>query len=69
MLFQGLIYPRLAQKVGLLTMIRFGSVGFAGVYLAFPMLTFLVGRGFILWLGLGAALCGRYVTGMLAEYC
>jgi len=62
-LFQGILYPRLANRVGLLTLVRFGSLGFVIDYLSFPMLSLLADRGFLLWLALGAVLFGRYITG------
>jgi len=61
--FQGLIYPRLTEKVGLLTMIRYGAIGFAIDFICFPLLAKLNGTGAFLWIGLGAVLCGRYIGG------
>eukprot|EP00026_Physarum_polycephalum_P005450 Phypoly_transcript_05484.p1 GENE.Phypoly_transcript_05484~~Phypoly_transcript_05484.p1 ORF type:complete len:486 (+),score=49.07 Phypoly_transcript_05484:147-1604(+) len=64
-LFQGLAYPWMTQRFGLLTMIRCGSIGFACDYIAFPMLARLAGTGVLLWFALGAVLFARYVAGLI----
>jgi hypothetical protein len=62
-LFQGFVYPKLTQRFGLLTMMRFGSIGFAIDYIAFPMLAMFADEGVLLWFALGVVLFGRYVAG------
>lgn len=62
-LFQGLAYPWLTQKIGLIAMTRIGCIGFAIDFISFPLLAHLADKGIWMWLALGTVLFGRYVMG------
>jgi len=62
MFYQGFCYTRIINWIGRIRGVRYGSFGFAVLFMLYPLLSKLIHTSWI-WVGVGAALTARYVFG------